>query len=205
MPADKPDWGGARENTGPKPGAANTTTTERNGLVRRVANMEAQFADRDRLDASGQKTPKAISVMRLRMNFHMWQVSIFQKRLLAPGAAKLPAQDNKADLDRYRQYERDRAEMERHLQLADDAAGRIVKYETPALATVKNIGKDDDFDQDLSELPDDGLAELARSIQPVVADPAQSDIGAASQHGAADDGGPAAPVGQGPGGTAAPG
>src|SRR5580704_8736905 len=108
MPADKPGWGGTRDGAGTKEGPS-VTTTERNGLVRRVANMEAQIADRDRLDASGQKTPKAISVMRLRMNFHMWQVSIIQKKAAGPDGKMI------------REYTpTEKADMERRLQLADD-------------------------------------------------------------------------------------
>jgi hypothetical protein len=184
--------GGARPNSGPEKGAVYATTNERNGLVRRVANLEAQFSD-DRKDTTGKVAPKALSVMRRRLNFHLARVADLQDVLSQPGASAMPS------------YRDDLAELERHLREADASAERIAPYESARLATIKKIGRDDQFDQDLSELPDDGLVELARKLGAVVPPAANDDPGPVKGPGTPDNGGPAPATDAGVGRTAAAG
>lgn len=186
MPAENPGWGGARENSGPIPGT-------KSDITRRVAALEANNRD-DRKDVSGTVAPRALSVMRQRMNFHLWRFSVIQKKAAGPTGAIIreytPAED---------------AEMERHLQAADDAAGRIARYERPMLATVKHIDRDDDFDVPLSEIPDDGLVDLAQRLGAVVPPATNDNPGPATGHGDIDQGGPGAALPAGEGRTAAAG
>ncbi len=180
------DKGGSRPNSGPDKGVSYQKTTERSQLVRRVAALEATRDDRK--DVSGAVAPPALRVMRQRMNFHLWQFSIIQKKAAGPAGAII------------REYTPDeKAEMERHLKEADDAAGRIARYERPMLATVKHINRDDDFDVPLSEIPDDGLVDLAQRLGAVVPPATNDNPGPVAGHGDIDQGGhsPALPAGEG--------
>src|ERR1700680_654870 len=103
MPADSPNWGGERAGAG-NPGGIPARVRERSGYVERLEQLEARAAAQD--DRPG-KTPRAISVMRQRMNFHLWRAGIVQKRVQAPGA------ENAAT------YKADLAELEYHLEKAD--------------------------------------------------------------------------------------
>jgi hypothetical protein len=187
--------GGAREGTGPKPGAPFKKTRDRSEYVGRLDNVEAElraFAEREAqgttgIRTEGGKVPDGLSVMRQRMAFHLWQAGIIQRRLMQPNAEVSAG------------YKADVAEMERHMAAAHDAARDITPYERSKLATIKHLERDDDFDVPLNELPDDGLTALATQLAAVVPSAAGNDNRTAAQPGDIDDGrsAPAADTNQG--------
>lgn len=176
MPTDAENngHGGVRPNPGKHPTQAVRETAQE--ALKRVTLLENQLAAAD----SGPKVPKSLTVMRQRMAFHLWQAGIIQKRLTMPGAELQPG------------YRQDIAEMEHHLECADDSASKIAPYEFARLATVKNLARDDEFDQPLDDMPDDGLDSLARQLAAIAPGPAPANgPGATESDGLGNQGRPA--------------
>ena len=176
--------GGARAGGG-GPEGPQPKSRERSEYVVRLENVEKSlFAEQK---AGGGKSLAAI---RRRMNFHLQQADIIERRIAEAGADALPA---------------DVTLLEHHLEKASEAAEKVAPFEFSKLATVKNIGRDDPFDLPLESIPDDRLDQLASTIGPLVPSTPENNTGPVEGAGPGNGGGPAPVPGEGGGGTPAAG